>query len=261
MNLNYYLRQAFRPVYRCLIPRLKQTVLRIQSITRLTRVIRRSGRDRAFWVLSYIENIQGGYLSYKCKLPLDKYGNPLPWYTYPAIEYLQQYDFSACHIFEFGSGNSSKFWSSRACAVTSVEFDPQWYRHGIQELSSNQQILLDTDKNDYVKAIHKGDINYDVIVIDGKYRYNCAVEAIKKIKTGGVIILDNSDWFPNTAQLLRDNELTQVDFIGAGPINSYTWCTSVFFKEKIAIPRLAVNTTVKVLGGLVQVSDEDRYVD
>jgi hypothetical protein len=42
-------------------------------------------------------------------------------------------------------------------------------------------------------------------------------------------ILDNADWFPNTAKLIRTAGFVQVDFIGAGPVNSYTWCTSIFF--------------------------------
>jgi len=212
------------------------------------------------WVLNYIEDTLGGYESYKCKLPVDRYKHPLPWYTYPAIEYLQQYDFSRCDVFEFGSGNSSKFWSAHAHTVTSVESDPRWYERGIQELSSNQTLLLRTEKEEYVNAIHHDNKTYDVIVIDGRYRYNCAVEALKRIKNGGIIILDNSDWFPNTAKLLKNSGFIQVDFIGAGPINSYAWCTTIFFKGQLNIPRKLTNNAVKVEGGLVQVSEEDKLI-
>ena len=135
-----------------------------------------------------------------------------------AIEYLQQYEFLKCDIFEFGSGSNSKFWSVRAHTLTSIEFDPHWYERGIQELSSAQTLLLRTEKEEYVHAIHNHESFYDVIVIDGKYRYSCAVEALKRIKSGGIIILDKSDWFPNTAKLLRDDGFTQIDFNGAGSI-------------------------------------------
>src|SRR5688500_6442274 len=30
--------------------------------------------------------------------------NPVPWYTYPAIEYLKQLDFKDSTVFEYGSG-------------------------------------------------------------------------------------------------------------------------------------------------------------
>ncbi len=47
-----------------------------------------------------------------------------------------------------------------------------------------------------------------------------------------MIILDNSDWYKNTAKLLRDKlDLIEVDFHGFGPINNYTWTTSIFFSR------------------------------
>ena len=42
--------------------------------------------------------------------PVDADGRPLPWYTYPAIEYLEQLDFRDRTVFEFGSGASTLFW-------------------------------------------------------------------------------------------------------------------------------------------------------
>lgn len=260
MTASDYLRRMLSPVYRGLHSKLGQAIMWARSAKKLVQAVRRSGPDRALWILKYIEDTLGGHESYECKLPVDRYKCPLPWYTYPAIEYLQQYDFSKCDVFEFGSGNSSKFWSVRAHTVTSVEFDPHWYERGIQELSSNQTLLLKTEKERYANAIHDHDSFYDVVVIDGRYRYNCAIEALERIKNGGIIILDNSDWFPSTAKLLRNEGFIQVDFIGAGPINSYPWCTSIFFRKQLDIPRTLTNNAVKVLGGLIQVSDEDRYI-
>jgi len=257
---NRYLHRLFSSVYRWLSFGLNRLTVRMRSQQKLAQAIRQSGRERVLWILNYTEDTLGGHKSYECKLPVDRNRHPLPWYTYPAIEYLCQYDFSKCNIFEFGSGNSSKFWSVRAHTVTSVEFDTHWYDRGTQGLSSNQTLLLRTDQEGYVNAIHLHNKIYDVVAIDGKYRYNCAIEALKRTKNGGIIILDNADWFPNTAQLLRDGGCTQVDFIGIGPINSYAWCTSIFFNGKLKIPRIRTNNSVNVLGGLVKVSDEDKYI-
>lgn len=38
---------------------------------------------------------------WKC---IDKDANPLPWYTYPCIEYLNNIDFSHKQVLEFGGG-------------------------------------------------------------------------------------------------------------------------------------------------------------
>ena len=58
------------------------------------------------------------------KVCLDRDGNPIPWYTYPAIEYLSQFDYSQKKIFEFGTGYSSMYWAKRAQKVISIEDKP-----------------------------------------------------------------------------------------------------------------------------------------
>lgn len=49
-------------------------------------------------------NVEFGFLrttlTRKCQ---DAAGNWLPWYTYPAIEYLKQLDFSQKTVFEYGA--------------------------------------------------------------------------------------------------------------------------------------------------------------
>ena len=61
------------------------------------------------------------------KICIDRDGNPIPWYTYPAIEYLSQFDVTDKDVFEFGCGNSSLFWADRARLVTSIEDNPDWF--------------------------------------------------------------------------------------------------------------------------------------
>jgi hypothetical protein len=223
----------------------------------LLKAVSQSGVARALWVLNYLEQVQGGRRAFKSKIPCDSEGSPLPWYTYPAIEYLRQLDFSRCSVFEYGSGNSSRFWAEHARSVASVESDPQWYRFSSSDLPANLEVVLRTGCKEYVQAIPRDGTRFDVIVIDGMYRYDCAVESVHRIREGGMILLDNSDWFPETARLLRDAGLSQVDFIGAGPVNSYAWCTSVFFAGKLGIPRKSA-APVRVLSGLADVSPMDR---
>jgi len=226
----------------------------------LWKCIYRYGLERALWVLGYVEETLGGHESFSRKLPFDRNISPLPWYTYPAIEYIRQFDFSGCRVFEYGSGNSSRFWAQRASTVTSVESHPDWYRSGIRELLPNQTLLLRTEKQEYVNTIHDGNNLFDIIVIDGVYRFNCATQAVGRIRTGGFIILDNSDWFPGTARFLRDSGFTQVDFIGAGPVNSYAWCTSLFFRGQINVSRISDSEAIRVSGGLVEISEADKLL-
>ena len=81
------------------------------------------------------------------------------------------------------------------------------------------------------------DKKFDVIIIDGIKRTECAraIEHYLTIdsKEGAMVILDNSDWYKETSKFLRENlNLIEIDFHGFGPINNYTWTTSLFVSRK-----------------------------
>lgn len=187
---------------------------------------------------------------------VDKNGDPIPWYTYPAIDYLNQLDFRKKSIFEWGSGNSSLFWSKRAESIVSIEDNEFWYQKIKSLKKENQKILLIIDKEEYINAITKQYIKYDIIIIDGLYRYECSKIATQYLEEGGMIILDNSDWYPKTAEVLRKADLIQVDFHGFGPIVGFTTTTSIFIHRKFNMKSLNENQPIHGIGNLVQYGDE-----
>lgn len=80
----------------------------------------------------------------------DATGAAIPWYTYPAIEYLRQLDFSECAILEYGSGNSSNFWARNAKKVVSIESDRAWFEAVAGKKLPNQEIyFVDEDSLDF----------------------------------------------------------------------------------------------------------------
>lgn len=169
---------------------------------------------------------------------IDVNENPIPWFTYPAIEYLSQFDLSQKDIFEYGCGSSSLFWCKRANSVTSVEHNIKWIGKLAPNKPDNLKIRHIMYKSQYEQAILMEDIKFDIIVIDGNFaRENCATHAIKALKPGGMIIFDNSercndrDDYKEATKILRDANLIQIDFFGFGPIKEYTWCTSVFLSR------------------------------
>ena len=166
---------------------------------------------------------------------VDRDNHPLPWYTYPAIEYIKQLDFSRKIIFEFGSGNSTKFWASRCERLISIEDDWKWYDKIKINLPNNVDYRFVDEKRLYCGSISDFVCDFDVVIIDGSHRYECAVEALKKLKSDGMIILDNSDWKAKTAALLREGGLIEVDMSGFGPINDYTWTTSFFLRRDVKL--------------------------
>jgi len=175
---------------------------------------------------------------------------PIPWYTYPAIEYLKNLNFSDKTIFEWGSGNSTLFWAKRCKNLVSVEDNREWFSMIKSKLPDNVEYFLFEKKHDYVKSINKFDKEFDIIIIDGYHRYECAVEALSKLRDDGFIILDNSDWKEKTSKLLRESDMIEVDMSGFGPINSYTWITSFYFSRKVQLVPASGRQPIRGVGNI-----------
>lgn len=170
---------------------------------------------------------------------VDADGRAVPWYTYPAIEYLRQLDFTGKQVFEYGSGNSTIFWGASAERVVSAEEDEAWYATLGPKLPANCELILETDLARYVDVIRRYPGGFDVIVVDGasrgRTRLKCSRAALECLRPGGLIILDNSDWLPESSRLLRESGLIQVDMTGFVPINGNTQTTSLFLHREFVV--------------------------
>lgn len=112
---------------------------------------------------------------------------------------------------EWGSGRSTIWFAKRTQELTSVEHDPTWYKLISENLKSEnisnvKYFFCEYDKSaektklafefDYVKVADNFSNNsLDFILVDGVYRDACACVAIKKIRPGGILIIDNMNWF------------------------------------------------------------------
>jgi hypothetical protein len=185
--------------------------------------------------------------------PVDRYGNPVPWYTYPALEYLRQLDFRDSDVFEFGSGYSTLFWATRARRVVSVDDDREWASVLSGQLPENCELIIETDLYEYPNTIQRSGRSFDVVVVDGaargKTRLECSRRAIQCLRPGGMVILDNSDWLPESASFLRESGLIQVDMAGLGPINGYAWCTSFFLHRAFDFRPRGAHQPADITGG------------
>ena len=177
--------------------------------------------------------------SVRTRQAVDRAGNPLPWYTYPAIEFLQQLDFSQKTVFEYGSGMSTLFWAARTARVVSVEDDEQWMEKVRSMAPSNVDLIFEPDLSKFANTIRLRGERYDVIVVDGpargRTRLKCSRAAVDHLQEGGLIILDNSDWLPESSKLLRDSALLEVDMTGFAPICAHVQTTSLYFDRRFNV--------------------------
>jgi hypothetical protein len=172
------------------------------------------------------------------RLAGDRDGRPVPWYTYPAIEYLKQLDYVDKDVFEYGSGQSTLFWAERARHVVTVEDDEAWYAVVRKKVPANCELILETDLSEYPQHIQRYPGGFDVVIVDGaargKTRLKCCRAARAALRPGGMIVLDNSDWLPRSAEFLRDSGLIEVDMTGLVPLAGHTQTTSFFLDRAFA---------------------------
>jgi len=75
----------------------------------------------------YLKEI-GWIESFKMKMPVDKDLKPIPWMTYPFIDFISDRLRPDMEIFEYGSGNSTLWFADRVKRVDVIEHDEKWYK-------------------------------------------------------------------------------------------------------------------------------------
>jgi len=186
-------------------------------------------------------------------------GEPIPMLSYGAVEYLMGLDFSDRHVCEFGGGNSTRFWSRRAASVTTLDNDRDWYRALEQDALANVAVHF-TEAGGMPDLFRRLGRGFDVIVIDCRdNRYDCCTAARAALNEGGLIILDNSEWYGNCAAYLRDSGLIQVDFHDFRACHHHRTTTSLFLDRAFACqPREAVQPAVPIGGKAASGGNWDR---
>lgn len=149
-----------------------------------------------------------------CWQHLDDQGDLMPWYTKPFLDQLRNWDLLDKDVLEFGGGYSTLWWAKSARSVYTIEDNRDWAQTIEKNLTSrghkNALIVHEEDAQSYLNRAGSQEL-YDIVIIDGSHRTDCASVALQVVKPNGRIILDNSEWWWNKADrpihdLLRYNE-------------------------------------------------------
>lgn len=175
----------------------------------------------------------GWFRSFNAKKPVDRSGNPLPWFSYPMQYFLEKRIQPHFSVFEFGAGNSTLWWSQKVSQVISCEHDPEWYNIIKKTAPSNVTLLyIDMSNDDYSGTLKQTSKKFDIIVVDGEERVQCTKRAIEYLVSNGVIILDDSDRpeYAEAVQYLHENGFLQIEFYGMTACVNVGKETSVFYR-------------------------------
>jgi hypothetical protein len=170
---------------------------------------------------------------------VDCRGMALPWYTYPAIDFLGAKDFSEKTVLEFGSGQSTLWWSERAKRIVTLESDKAWLRRVESRNPRNTRLHFVPDDLTGLDGLVAGE-RFDIVVIDGHDRGMAARRAVDLIGPEGGILLDDSEGYwggevthdSPVLNLFRSLNFLRIDFYGFAPGVISPHCTSLFCRAE-----------------------------
>ncbi|MBC7904934.1 MAG: hypothetical protein H7Y27_16020 [Gemmatimonadaceae bacterium] len=172
-----------------------------------------------------------------------------PCLTYEAMDIINNYITPKARVFEYGGGGSTLYFTDRAAEVVTVEHNPNWWDKITQAVTASKwtgKLLQPTrEKNEkdpsdpanyssaekfgtyreYASYIDNyGDEYFDIVMVDGRSRPSCIKHSLPKLKTGGLLIVDDvyRDYYlPHFKEILEKN-FQQLCFL-PGPVPYYNF--------------------------------------
>jgi predicted O-methyltransferase YrrM len=109
---------------------------------------------------------------------------------------------------EFGSGRSTVWFAARLKHLTSVEHNADWHKivdamlderaianvtYRFRKPAAEESISVQCP---YVSVVDEfEDRSLDFILVDGAQRGLCAMAGLSKVRPGGMLVIDNVNWF------------------------------------------------------------------
>jgi len=182
----------------------------------------------------YLKDV-GWFNSFEKKEPLDADGDPVAWVTYPFMHFIEPRLDMIESIFEYGSGNSTLYYSSFVGELVSVEHDRAWFEGVSRSMPENVQLYYcDLDENgEYSKFANTLKKKFDLIIVDGRDRVNCIKNSLPALSDRGILVLDDSEreQYEGGAEYLREHGFKRIDFWGFSPGLFYKKCTTIFYRD------------------------------
>lgn len=159
-----------------------------------------------------------------------------PWWGRSIVDLVKRHLNRSLYVFEWGTGNSTLFWSQYVKQVVSVEHDKEWYEKMKNVVSSNVVLKYHELEygGEYCRSILDENKEFDIILIDGRDRVGCALNAVMRLKEDGVIIWDNSDRerYESGYEFLKEQGFKQIEISGiVYGLPGKEEFTSIFYRE------------------------------
>ena len=193
--------------------------------------------------LARIEAGTSGYLaqmgwidSRARRIAIDAAGEPIPWFTYPAVRLLQDRVGKDWRVLEFGSGGGTRWWARRVRAITAIEHHAGWAAEVAASCTARVLRAGEASAEEYTRpALATGP--YEVVVVDGLFRNECLELACTLLTREGFIILDDAqrpEYAPGIAAV-RAQGFRCLELHGPQPVSKHPGCTAFFYRDGNAL--------------------------
>jgi precorrin-6B methylase 2 len=184
----------------------------------------------------------------------------IPWIPFKLKIWLDKILQPSMVVYEFGSGVSTIYLSTKVKTIISIEHEKEWFDLTKNELkkkgiSNYEYRLIEPEKlneensfriknvyrsnlakfsnshfKKYIESINAyPDKYFDLIFIDGRARIGCILQSLEKIKPGGFLVLDDSNEkkYKIAEKILKRYE--KRDFFGIALLNPYIYSSKISF--------------------------------
>ena len=210
---------------------ISQKIKTIAKLFKVPKVLSALLSQREFGYLNEI----GWFESFKSNRSIDKNRRPIPWFSYPFIDFLTPRLTKDLVLFEFGSGSSTSFFAERVNQVISIEHNKEWFEIVNKTKPNNAKLILtDSDSiDDYLNYLNNLKEKVDVVIVDGLHRNECLTYALEKLSENGVIVLDDSERseYKKGIESVIGRGFKKLEFWGIAPTVLFKKCTTVFYKS------------------------------
>jgi hypothetical protein len=114
-----------------------------------------------------------------------------PWWTPNAVKFVNNILTKDSLVLEFGSGGSTPWLCQRVKKVTTIEHNSIWFKIVQKTKCSNLDLRLINRPYNTICDQFKDEF-FDFIMVDGRDRVLCFTSALRTLKKGGWIGLDDS---------------------------------------------------------------------
>lgn len=187
-------------------------------------------------------------------------GSSIPWMNFKVIRWLREYLKPTMAVFEYGTGGSTIFLGRRVRSLTSIEHDPRWFDlvcravdaeglrncelrlvpaeprpgldavpYGFRSYTSKSPEAFGQSFEAYVRTIDGvPDRSLDLALVDGYARLSCVAHAVPKMRVGGYLLFDDTDWSKHRPAFDYLMSFPRTDFVGVTPFQRNLRKTSIW---------------------------------